>query len=171
MITVRAVLVQLIKHSPFLSGQFHVWCRCCLQVPQQTRFGLNMQSSPGTVTSARSPLPLITYIVPFCLITNALLQTLLIILPHSPVTPGGNMGLNTTTTKLHNIILPGCRGRIRVFRQEAAGHSVLSPQLLWRVRQCRRDDVCGRDTDVLLPGKNLCIFLLASSSHHFLLRS
>ena len=62
LITVRPVLVQLIKHSPFVSGQFHIWCRCCLQVPQQTRFGLNMQSSPGIVTSARSALPLITYI-------------------------------------------------------------------------------------------------------------
>ena len=129
LITVRPVLVQLIKHYP-LSGQFHIWCRCCLQVPQQTRFGLNMQSSSGidfsmtkSVTSARSPLPLITYIVPVFRPMH-FFRLVLIRPPTQSYYIGGNMTAITISRS------EGCGGRIRVLRQEAAGHSLLCSKLL-----------------------------------------
>ena len=37
----------------------------------------------------------------------------------------------------------GCGGRVRVFREAAAGDALLGAQLLRRVRQRRRDDVRG----------------------------
>ena len=69
------------------------------------------------------------------------------------------------------LVFAGGGGRLWVLRQAAARDSLLRPQLLRGVWQRRGNDVCGRDTDVLLPGKNLRVFLLASSSHHFLPRS
>lgn len=50
----------------------------------------------------------------------------------------------------------GGRGWLRVFRQEAAGHSVLRSQLLRRVWQRWCHDERGRDAHVLLPGMYLC---------------
>ena len=44
----------------------------------------------------------------------------------------------------------GCGGRVRVFREAAAGDAVLRAQLLRRVRQRRRHDVRRRDAHVLL---------------------
>ena len=60
---------------------------------------------------------------------------------------GGNMTAITISRS------EGCGGRIRVLRQETAGYSLLRPQLLRGVWQRRGNDVCGRDTDVLLPGQ------------------
>ena len=57
--------------------------------------------------------------------------------------------LNTLTTH----VIAGCGGWIRILRQAPAGHSLLRPQLLRRVRQCRGDDVSGWDSHVLIPGE------------------
>lgn len=49
----------------------------------------------------------------------------------------------------------GGRGRLRVLRQATVGHIVLGPQLLRRVRQCRRYDDGGRIIIVLVPGRQI----------------
>ena len=50
-------------------------------------------------------------------------------------------------------IFAGCWRWLRVLCQATAGHFVLSPQLLWGVRQCRRHDVRRWNTHVLFSGQ------------------
>ena len=49
----------------------------------------------------------------------------------------------------------GGRGRLRIFRQAAAGHALLGAKLLRRIRQRGRNDVRRRNANVLLSGNQI----------------
>lgn len=59
--------------------------------------------------------------------------------------------LAQTQLRSHLPSAPGGAGRLRVFRQAKAGHSVFGAQLLRRIRQRRRHNVRRRNTDLFVP--------------------
>jgi hypothetical protein len=62
--------------------------------------------------------------------------------------------MTSLLTSVHCLLLfSGGGGRLRIFRQAAAGYPLFGAKLLRGIRQRGRNDVGRRDANVLIPGK------------------
>lgn len=65
------------------------------------------------------------------------------------------MGVLTVNSHATRRDFAGRRRWVRVLREATLGYPLLRAKLLWRVRQCRRNDERRRDVALFLPGKGL----------------